>query len=96
MRVSYVPREDADKNAGLWTRKILNAEYLPPMSLAGNDLKELLEKLYTSSKNERETYPKLLHALKQTRAFFEVAEGHFVVNSILIASVIIMLRLRRQ
>lgn len=96
IRVSYIPREAADRNSGLWTRMILNAEYLPPMSLTGNNLKELLERLHTSNKKEKEIYPKLLNGLKQIRAFLEVAEGHFVVNGIMIASLIIMLRLRRH
>lgn len=88
--------EDVNRNSGLWTRTILNADYLPPMSLTGNNLKELLERLLMSSKKEKETYPKLLNGLKQIRAFLEVAEGHFIVNGILIASLVIMLRLRRH
>lgn len=96
MRVSYVPREDAAKNAGLWTRKILNTEYLPPMNLFGKNLKDLLEKLHPTIKKEKETYPKLLEALKQTRVFLEAANGHLVVNGILIASLLIMMRLRRH
>lgn len=96
IKVSYVPREDAVKNAGLWTRKILNAEYLPPMSLSGDILKDLLEKLQPSFKNEKESYPGLLKFLRQTRAFLEAADGHLVVNSIMIASLFIMMRLRRH
>lgn len=96
MRVSYVPREDANKNAGLWNRKILNVEYLPPMSLTSKELNELLKALNASPKKEKEAYPKLLETLKQTRAFFEVTDGHLVCNGILIASLVIMLRLRRR
>lgn len=95
MRVSYVPREDADKNAGLWTRKVLNAEYLPPMSLTGEPLNEMLKKLNLSTKREKESYPKLLDTLRSTRVFLEAAEGHLVLNGVLIASLIIMMRLRR-
>lgn len=96
MRVSYVPREDAGKNAGLWTRKVLNAEYLPPMSLTGEPLAELVKKLNISKNKEKEAYPKLLNFLKQARLIFEAADGHLVVNGILIASLVIMLRLRRH
>lgn len=96
MRVSFIPREDSDKNAGLWTRKILNAEYLPPMSLSGSVLKDLLKKLQPTIKKEKEAYPKLLNILKQIRIFLEAADGHLVVNGILIASLMIMMRLRRH
>lgn len=96
MRVSYVPREDAGKNAGLWTRKVLNAEYLPPMSLTSSELTDLLQKLNISGKKEKEAYPKLLEYLKQMRVFLEAADGHLVVNGILLASLMIMMRLRRN
>lgn len=96
MRVSYVPREDADKNAGLWTRKILNAEFLPPMSLTSDALKVLLDKLNISNKKEKETYPKLLDSLRQTRVFLEAVDGHLVVNGIVIASLMVMMRMRRN
>lgn len=95
MRVSYVPREDSDKNAGLWTRKVLNTEYLPPMSLTSTELADLIKKLNISSKKEKEAYPKLLEFLKQTRLFFEATDGHLVVNGVLVASLMIMMRLRR-
>lgn len=96
MRVSYVPREDSDKNAGLWTRKILNASYLPPMSLTGKELTELIKKLNFPTQKEKETYPKLLSGLRQIRLFLEAADGHLMVNGIIIASLIIMFRLRRR
>jgi hypothetical protein len=95
VRVSYVPREDVNKNAGLWTRKILNAEYIPPMSLTDPKLADMLKNLNISKKKEKETYPKLLETLKQTRIFLEAADGHFVVNGVFMASVMIMLRLRK-
>ncbi|CRL02212.1 CLUMA_CG015063, isoform A [Clunio marinus] len=95
MKVSYVPREDADKNNGLWMRKILNAEYLPPMSITSNELDELVNKLRIPKKKEKETYPKLLNFLKQTRMFLEVADGHFLVNGIILASFLIMFRLKK-
>lgn len=94
LRVSYVPREDANKNAGLWSRKILNANYIPAMSLASSEFTELMKKLDLSSKREKETYPKLLEILKSIRMFLEAADGHLVVNGILIAALVIMLRLR--
>lgn len=96
MRVSYVPREDSDKNAGLWTRKILNSSYLPPLTLTSNELDQLVKKAIPTMKKEKEAYPKLLEVLKNIRLFFEVADGHLVVNSILIASLVIMLRLKRR
>lgn len=95
MRVSYVPREDADMNAGLWKREILNAEYLPPMSLNSENLKALLKKLNVTSKKEKESYPKMLEILKDIRAFLESVESHLIVNGILVASLLIMMRLRR-
>lgn len=96
MKVSYVPREDADKNAGLWTRKILNAEYLPPMSLTSPELKTILDQLDLPTKREKETFPKLLETLKSIRVFTEVADGHLIVNGVIIAALIIMLRFRRR
>jgi hypothetical protein len=96
MKVSYVPREDSNKNAGLWTRKILNAEYLPPMSLSSPELKAMLEKLDVPTINEKENYPQVLETLKSIRVFIEAADGHFIVNGIIIACLIIMLRFRRR
>lgn len=96
MRVSYVPREDSDKNAGLWTRKILNSSYLPPLSLTSNELDKLVKKAMPIMKKEKEAYPKLLELLRNIRLFFEVADAHLVVNSIVIASLVIMLRLKRR
>lgn len=96
MRVSYVARKDADKNSGLWTRKILNAEFLPPMSLTSESLKVLLEKLNISKKRDKEAFPKLLDGLRQTRIFLEAVDGHLVVNGIVIASLLVMMRIRRN
>lgn len=95
MRVSYVPREDINKNTGAYTRKILNAEYLPPMSLTSPELTDLLKNIKYPSKKEKEAYPKLLNALQQIRLFVEAFDGHLLVNGILVASFMIMLRLRR-
>lgn len=95
MRVSYVPREDVDKNAGLYTRKILNNEYLPAMSLTSQELNDLLKNIKYSTKKEKEAYPKILEVLKQIRAFVEAFDAHVLVNSVLIASIMIMIRLRR-
>lgn len=95
MNVSYVPRQDANKNAGLWTRKILNAEYLPPMSLTSPELKAMIDEMKLPTKKEKETYPKLLETLKSIRVFLEAADGHFIVNGIVIACLLIMMRLRR-
>jgi Lipase maturation factor len=95
LKVSYVPREDSDKNAGLWTRKVLNAEYLPPFNLTSPELADLIKKLKISSKKEKEAYPQLLEFLKQTRLFFEIGDGHMIVNGVVLASLMITLRLRR-
>jgi hypothetical protein len=95
MRVSYVPREDINKNGGAYTRKIINAEYLPPMSLTSPELNDLLKNIKYPSKKEKEAYPKLLNALQQIRLFVEAFDGHLLVNGILVASFMIMLRLRR-
>jgi hypothetical protein len=94
IKVSYVPYEDAGKNAGLWTRKILNADYLPPMSISSPELKAMLDKLNLPKKKEKENFPKLLEYLKGIRSFFEAADGHLVVNGIVIACLLIMFRLR--
>lgn len=94
MKVSYVPREDANKNAGLWTRKILNADYLPPLSISSPELNAMLDKLDLPKKKETENFPKLLEYLKGIRSFFEAADGHLVVNGIIFASLLIMFRLR--
>lgn len=96
MRVSYVPRADSDKNVGLWTRKILNAEFLPPMSLTSDALKALLDKLNVSAKREKEAYPKILDGLRQTRVFLEAVDGHLVVNGVFIAALLVMMRMRRN
>lgn len=95
MRVNYIPREDVDKDAGLYTRKILNNEYLPPLNLNSKELTDLLKNIKYSLKKDKEKYPKLLEALKQIRAFVEAFDGHVLVNTFLIASLMIMVRLRR-
>jgi hypothetical protein len=92
LRVSYVPREDADKSPSLYTRKILNTEYLPAVSLSSQELNDLVKKLKISTKKEKETYPKLLNGLRQLRVFVEAFDGHIFVNSVLVASFMIMLR----
>lgn len=96
MKVAYVPRADVDKNAGLWKRKILSAEYIPPMSLTSTELDDLLKKLKISTRNEKESYPALLNVLKQSRMFVEAVDGHLLVNGILLASFIIMMRFSRR
>jgi Lipase maturation factor len=95
MRVSYVPRTDSDKNAGFYTRKIMNKDYLPPMSLSSQELNDLIKKLNIPTKKEKEAFPQLISALKNARLFTEAADGHMIVNGILVASLVIMLRLRR-
>lgn len=95
MRVSFVPREDVDKNAGLYTRKILNNEYIPPMSLTSQELNDLLKNIKYSTKKEKDAYPQLIDALRAIRVFVEAFDGHVIVNSVLIASLMIMIRLRR-
>lgn len=96
MRVSYVPKEESDSAPGLWTRKILNNTYLPPMTLTSGELDKLVTKVIPKMKIEKEGFPKLLEVLKNIRLFFEVADGHLVVNSIIIASLVIMLRFKRR
>lgn len=97
MRVSYVPRQDIAKNAGAYMRKVINAEYLPPMSLTTTELNDLLKNIKFPSKKEKEAVylRKLLYALQQIRLFVEAFDGHFLVNGILVASLMIILRLRR-
>lgn len=95
MRVSYVPYENVNNNAGLYTRKILNTEYLPPMSLTSQELNDLIKNLNIPTKKEKEAYPKILETLKQFRAFTDSFDGHLLVNGILVASFMIMMRLRR-
>lgn len=96
MRVSYVPNEGSKKNAGLYSRKILNAEYMPPMSLTSQELNEMIKSLKIPTKKEKETYPKLLETLKQLRVFTDAFDGHLLVNGFLVASFMIMMRLRRR
>ncbi|XP_070496051.1 lipase maturation factor 2-like [Chironomus tepperi] len=96
MRVSYVPNDDSKKNAGLYTRKILNTEYIPPMSLTSQELTDLIKNLKIPKKKEKETYPKVLETLKQLRIFVDAFDGHLLVNGILVASFMIMMRLRRR
>ncbi len=95
MKVSFVPREDINKNAGAYTRKILNAEYLPPLNLNSPELKDLLKNIKYPTKKEKQAYPKLLEILAQIRQFVEAFDGHMLVNGIVVASFLIMLRLRR-
>jgi hypothetical protein len=95
MRVSYVPREDADKDAGLYTRKILNTEYLPAVSLTSKELSDLVKNIKYPVKKEKEAYPSLLEVLQQMRNFTEAFDGHTLVNSILVAAFMLMFRLRR-
>lgn len=94
MRVSYTPRQDV-ANAPMWEREILNSEYLPPMNLGSEQLKTLLKGLNVSTKREKESYPKLLETLKQSRILLDSAEPHIIVNGIIIAAMLIMIRLRR-
>jgi hypothetical protein len=96
LKVAYVPLEDAGKSASLYTRKILNTEYLPAVSLSSKELTDLIKNLKLSTKKEKETYPKLLNALRQLRVFVEAFDGHIFVNSVLAASFVIMLRFMRK
>ena len=94
LRVSYDPKKNAANN-GLWQRQILNADYLPPMNLSSEKLKALLKSLNIMDKKEKEAYPKLLETLKQIRFYFEATDPHIVINGIIVASLLIMMRLRK-
>lgn len=96
LRIGYVPREDVDKSAGLYSRKILNTEYLPAVSLSSQELNDLIKNLKLSTKKEKETYLKLLNTLKQLRVFVEAFDGHIFVNGFLVATFMIMLRFMRR
>jgi hypothetical protein len=96
IKASYVPRNDVEKNEGLWTRKILNENYIPPMSLNGKEFKDMMEKLKLPVKKEAEGYPKILEFLQQTRVVFQSADAHLVVIGILVAATLILFRIRRR
>ncbi|KAG5681137.1 hypothetical protein PVAND_010597 [Polypedilum vanderplanki] len=96
LKVAYVARNEIEKNPNLFTRKILNTEYLPAVSLSSQELNDLIKNLKLSQKKEKETYPKLLNALRQMRVFVEALDGHIFVNSVLAASFMIMFRFMRK
>jgi len=96
MKVSYVPREDVSKNKGLWTRTILNKDYMPPLGINSQELADILKKLKIPGKKETDAFPQLVEFLKSTRLFFEAVDGHFLVNGVLVAAFMIMFRARRH
>lgn len=96
VKLSYVPLADARKPEGLWTRKILNVDYIPPMSLDSEEFQDLLSKMNSPKSVEKETYPQLLELLQQARAMIESADGHVIVIGVLVASMLISFRIRRR
>lgn len=96
VKLSYVPLADAQKPEGLWTRKILNVDYIPPMQLGSEEFEDLLSKMNAPKTVEKESYSQLLDFLKQSRAMFESADGHVVVLGILVASLLVAFRIRRR
>lgn len=97
VKVSYVPRADVElKNDGFWTRKILNENYIPPMSLTSNEFKDMMERVKVPVFKEKEGYPKLLEFLQQTRVVFQSADAHLVILGFIVASSLILFRIRRR
>lgn len=94
VRLSYAPLREVSyvEKSDFWIRKVLNADYIPPMKKDNAELKELVETLNASLPKKKETvsYPKLLEILKKIRNMFDSAvDGHIVVIGFLVTCLIL-------